>query len=346
VRNRFDILFSETEKTKTYDYKIAFPILLAQTTAQDDERMRISSLVAFLPLFVVHPALWSQTLSCSPCSHGFGKVKVGSSVSFSIQLSNTGSQSLSILSKSKQGSEFHFGSFPLPLTLLPGKTVNLPIVFKPTATGHVSGTFILTSNALDGTLSLPVTGSGAAVITVSPSSLNFGNVTVGNSASLNATLTASDGDVTISSDQLNSSEFSVSGLNPPVTIHSGSSLGVALQFTPNQSGTASGKMQYFSNAIVSPSVELLTGTGVAQNAHSVGLTWQDSGTNVVGYNIYRATVHGGPYQKINTALDASTNYSDSSVSSGKTYYYVTTAVNSNNQESGFSNETQAVVPSP
>jgi hypothetical protein len=308
---------------------------VAQTTANDDERMRISPLMAVLPFFVMHPALWSQQLTCTPCSHGFGKAKVGTSVSFSIQLSNTGSKSLSILSKSKQGSEFQFGSFPLPVTLSPGKTVNLPIVFKPTATGRVSGTFILTSNALDRTLSLPVTGSGAAVLTLTPGSLNFGNVTVGKSASLDTTLTASDADVTISSDQLNSSEFSLAGLNARVTIHSGTSLKVTLKFTPNQSGTASGKADYISNALVSPAVEALTGTGVAQSAHSVDLSWQDSGASVVGYNIYRGTVHGGPYQKINTALDASTNYTDAFVSSGKTYYYVTTAVNSKNQESGF-----------
>jgi hypothetical protein len=308
--------------------------------------MRISAIIAAIALFVILPASWSQKLSCNPCTHGFGKVKVGTSVSFSIQLSNTGSKSLSIRSKSKQGGEFQFGNFPLPVTLRPGKTVNLPVVFKPTAAGRVSGTFTLTSNALNPTLSLPVTGTGAPVLSLSPSSLNFGNITVGKSATLPTTLTASAGDVTISSDQLNSSEFSLAGLKPPVTIRSGGSLKVALKFTPNQSGTASGKMDYFSNALVSPAVERLTGTGVALNAHSVDLSWQDSGSNVVGYNVYRGTVHGGPYKKVNTALDAATNFTDYFVSSGKTYYYVTTAVNSSGKESGLSNESRAVIPTP
>ncbi len=308
--------------------------------------MRMFYLVALFLALVALPESWSQELSCNPCTHAFGKVQVGTSDSFSIQLSNTGTKSLRISSKSKQGSAFHFGSFPLPITLLPGKSVRLPIIFKPTVIGHVTGAFILDSNAKDSVLSIPVAGTGAPVLSVSPSSLNFGNVTVGKSATLSATLTASDGNVTVSSDQFTNSEFTMLGLTLPATIPSGTSVPVKFKFAPGQAGTASGKAGLFSNAVASPTVELLTGTGVAQTAHSVTLTWQDSSSGVVGYNIYRGAVHGGPYQKINNALDAATNYVDYFVSSGQIYYYVTTAVSAAGQESGYSNESKAVIPSP
>lgn len=309
--------------------------------------MRIFSLITILLFLVVLPVCWSQQLSCKPCTHGFGKVKLGTSVSFTIQLTNTGTKSMRIFTKSKQGSsEFHFGYFPLPLTLNPGKTANLPIIFKPTAIGPVTGAFILNSNAINSVLSMSVAGTGAPVLTLSPTSLNFGNVTVGKSATLPVTLTASLGNVTISSDQFTNSEFSIAGLTPPVTIPVGTSLTVKFKFTPGQSGSASGKAGLFSNALPSPAVELLTGTGVAQSAHSVTLTWQDSGAGIVGFNIYRGTAHGGPYQKINSVLEAATNYIDYLVSSGQTYYYVTTAVSSSGQESGYSNESKAVIPSP
>jgi hypothetical protein len=302
-----------------------------------------------LILFSLEPAsTWAQQLQCNPCSHHFGRIEVGSSRSFSIQLTNTGKKSLSILSKTKQGSEFSFGPFPLPIKLRPGKTVQLPVVFKPTAIRHVTGTFTLVSTALDKRLSMPVAGTGVtgAQLTVSPSTLNFGNVTVGKSATLATTLSASNGNVTISSDQLTSSEFSVVGLNLPVTIPSGQNIQATLRFTPNQSGTASGKVGYFSNASVSPAVEHLTGTGVAPGSHSADLIWQGGDPAAVGYNIYRGTAHGGPYNQINTALDASTNYTDSAVAAGATYYYVTTAVNGAGQESPHSNEAKAVIPSP
>jgi hypothetical protein len=306
--------------------------------------------VALFVFSLVPASTWAQQLQCNPCSLHFHRVEVGSSSSLSIQLTNTGKKSLYILSKSKQGREFSFGHFgPLPITLRPGKTLQLPVLFRPTVAGHVTGSVTLLTTALNKRLLMDIAGTGfspGAQLTVSPSTLNFGSVTVGQSATLPATLSASNGDVTISSDQLTSSEFSIAGLNPPVTIPSGKSIQATLQFTPNQSGTASGKIGYFSNAVVSPAVEQLTGIGVAQGSHSADLTWQETDSNVVGYNIYRSTVHGGPYQQINSALDASTNYTDSSVAAGTIYYYVTTAVNGAGEQSPFSNEAKAVIPSP
>lgn len=311
--------------------------------------MRFFPLLALvLSLSSLTPArAWAQQLQCNPCSHAFGKVEVGSSSSFSILLTNTGTKYLKILTKSKQGSgEFKYGYFPLPITLRPGSTVKLPIVFKPTAVGRVTGTFTLVSTALNSSLSIPVAGTGSPGLTVSPSKLNFGNVTVGQSATLSTTLAASNGNVTISSDQVTSSEFSIHGLTLPVTILSGHSIQARIRFTPSQSGTGSAKAGYFSNAVVSPVVEQLTGTGVAPLAHSVGLTWQEADPSVVGFNIYRGKIHSGPYQKINTALEASTNYTDYTVLAGTTYYYVTTAVDGAGGQSAYSNETKAVIPSP
>jgi len=67
---------------------------------------------------------------------------------------------------------------------------------------------------------------------------------------------------------------------------------------------------------------------------------------VVGYNIYRGGVSGGPYSRINSALEATTAYTDNAVTAGLTYYYVTTAVDGSGNESGYSNQAQAVIPTP
>jgi hypothetical protein len=169
---------------------------------------------------------------------------------------------------------------------------------------------------------------------------------VGSSASLQATLTASNNAVTISSDQSTSSEFAILGLNLPAMIPAGQSVPVTFQFTPNASGTASAKAGFISNAADSPTVEQLTGTGVAQGSHNVYLSWDPGNGNPVGYNVYRGNAQAGPFQEINTALDASTNYTDYTVVSGATYYYVTTEVNAQGQESAYSNKVQAVIPNP
>jgi hypothetical protein len=91
-----------------------------------------------------------------------------------------------------------------------------------------------------------------------------------------------------------------------------------------------------------------TGTAAATSLpHTVTLSWNAStSANIKGYNVYRATVAGGSYAKLNPSLLTGRVYIDSGVSSGRIYYYVTTSVNSSNVESGYSNQAAAVVPSP
>ena len=81
-------------------------------------------------------------------------------------------------------------------------------------------------------------------------------------------------------------------------------------------------------------------------AHSVGLEWIDNASPVIGYNVYRGTASGGPYTVLNSALVSETQYQDSSVQSGQTYYYVVTAVDSNEVESIYSNQVSAIIPTP
>lgn len=84
---------------------------------------------------------------------------------------------------------------------------------------------------------------------------------------------------------------------------------------------------------------------VAATAHSVSLSWT-AANGAVGYNLYRAVIAGGPYVKINSDVDGDTQYSDNTVASGQTYYYVAKSVGFQAQESDPSNEAQAVVPNP
>jgi hypothetical protein len=291
---------------------------------------------------------WAQQLQCEPCRHGFNKVQIGSSSTFLFQLSNTGSKTLTITAMSIQGSAFSFGKFPLPAHIQPSASVKLPVIFTPTALGYTFGTIELVSTAKDSPLQLYTSGHGIdnanPQLTVSPSTLNFGSVTVGSAAVLQAALTASNASVTISSDESTSAEFVVLGLDLPVTIAAGQSLPVSIQFTPSATGKSIGKVSFISNAEDSPTLEHVTGVGAAPSSHSVDLSWDPGDGNAVGYNIYRGTAQAGPYQKINSALEASTNYTDYAVELGQTYYYVTTEVNGQGEESGYSNVAEAQIP--
>jgi hypothetical protein len=80
--------------------------------------------------------------------------------------------------------------------------------------------------------------------------------------------------------------------------------------------------------------------------HSVTLEWTASTSVVIGYNVHRGAVSGGPYTQLNSSLVTTTQYQDSSVQSGQTYYYVVTAVDSSQVESTNSNQVSATIPTP
>jgi hypothetical protein len=79
--------------------------------------------------------------------------------------------------------------------------------------------------------------------------------------------------------------------------------------------------------------------------HTAALAWTEStSTSLAGYNVYRGTVPGGPYVKVNSSLVAGSSYTDTTVQPGQTYYYVSTAVEVTGDESAYSNQMKAVIP--
>jgi hypothetical protein len=85
-------------------------------------------------------------------------------------------------------------------------------------------------------------------------------------------------------------------------------------------------------------------TATVQQAHSVALSWIASTSTVAGYNVYRSTVSGTQYTKLNSSLVGGLAYTDGTVLGGTLYYFVTTAVDASGNESAHSNEVSANVP--
>jgi len=286
-------------------------------------------------------------LSPNSSSLAFGSIQVGSNSSKPETLTNTGGSSVTVSQANLTGAAFSTSGLTLPLTLTANQSVTFTVTFTPASAAAANGSLSVVSNASNSTLNIALSGTGTAAgqLTVSPTSLTFGSVVVGSNSPLSGSLNATVAPVTVTSASFNSSEFALSGISLPATIPAGQSTPFTVTFTPGASGAASASLSFSSNASNSPAVQSLTGTGTAPTQHTVDLTWNAS-TDAVGYNVYRGTVPGGPYAMINTSLDSTTAYTDSSVVSGDTYYYVATAVNASGDESGYSNQAQAVIPSP
>jgi fibronectin type 3 domain-containing protein len=139
--------------------------------------------------------------------------------------------------------------------------------------------------------------------------------------------------------------FSASGVSSDETLTPNQAVTVTAQFAPTAAGLVNGSVSIASNATNSPSVITVSGTGVAATPHTVALSWTASTSTVSGYNVYRGTTPNGPYAtKLNSSLVTVVDYTDSTVANGTTYYYVVTAVDSNNVESVDSNQATAVIP--
>jgi len=288
------------------------------------------------------------TLSASNTSLDFGSVAMGSSKTMPLTLTNGGSQNATVQVSqiNVSGPAFKTSGVTPPVTLSAGQSIVVNVGFHPSAGGAATGSISIVSTASDPTVSVSLSGTGLAAgnLAVNPASMTFGSVTVGASQSQAGTLTAGSSSVTVSSASWNGTGFSLSGISFPVTVAAGQSVPFTVAFVPQASGSASGTVSFLSNATNSPATEAWSGTGVQQaTPHSVALNWNTDPTAVQGYYVYRGAQSGGPYNKI-SALQPTNTYTDTTVASAQTYFYVVTAVGTNAAESGFSNEAVATIP--
>lgn|SRR5579862_33254 len=289
----------------------------------------------------------SGQLTANPASLAFGSVQTGQSSTLTDSLTNTGAASVTISQATVTGTGFSVSGLNLPLVLNPGASVTFTTMFAPSSATNATGATTVSSNASNSTVTVALNGTGTAQgqLIIAPTAVNFGNTTVGSTVSQTTSISASGASVTVSSANLNSNEFAVSGISLPVTIPAGQSVPVTMTFSPQTSGTANAVLSVTSNA-ANNAAQNLSGTGVTPPQHSVSLTWTDTNSGVAGYNIYRGSVSGGPYAQINSGLAPSTSYNDTAVVGGQTYYYVATAVDGSGAESGYSNEAQGAIPTP
>src|SRR5215469_13459900 len=248
------------------------------------------------------------------------------------------------------------GSSTVSITVGPaafGGVDPLPGVYKTVQIQQTSSAQTITVNGQS--VTVPATGSSAppCQLTASPSSISFQNTNVGYTYSSQASLVNNcTTAITVNSVQV-SGPYSTSGFQTPFSVAAGQTQNYTAVFAPTAAGAATGSVAFTTSANTGQALSVsLSGTGVGNTgggtgvSHSVSLTWSGSGSGVAGYNVYRSTVSGGPYSKINSSLDSQTSYTDGSVSSGTTYYYAVTAVGTNGMESADSNQVTAAVPNP
>ncbi len=200
-------------------------------------------------------------VTLNPTSLTFGSQGVGTtSASQAVTLTNNQGTSVTGINISASGD---FGQTNnCGTTLAANSSCTINVTFTPSAVGTRTGT--LTVNDSAGTQTSSLTGTGIVAITLSPSSLNFGNQGVGITSSPQAlTLTNNQSvvltGINISITGANAGDYGQSG-NCGTSLAANSSCTINVTFTPSAVGTRTGTLTV--NDSAGTQTSSLTGTGI------------------------------------------------------------------------------------
>jgi|SRR5271157_4939260 len=208
----------------------------------------------------------THLLSANTSSLSFGNALVGSTVSQTLTLTNSGTGSVTISQAAITGTGFSLSGFSGTVTLAAGQTLTLTVNFAPASAGSVTGSLSIVSSATNSPATISLSGTGGQPqIIVSPSSPAFLSFTVGTSTSMIVTIkNPGTANLNVTQATLAGTGFSITGLTLPLSVAPGSSSTFTLGFAPAAAGNITGTLTLVSSAPNSPLVVSLSGTGVAQ----------------------------------------------------------------------------------
>jgi len=225
----------------------------------------------------------SAGANLNPTSLSFGNQNVATkSAAQTLTLTNNGSLALSISSIALSGtnaSDFaQTNTCPSGSSQLSaGSSCTINVTFTPGANGARSANLTFTDNAAGSPQSVALSGTGAAaapVVSLSPTSVSFGNQNVGSTSSAQAVSLTNSGTTPLSISNIalsgtNASDFAQSNTCPSgsSTLAAGSSCTINVTFTPGANGARSANLTFTDNASDSPQSVALSGTGTTTTTY-------------------------------------------------------------------------------
>ncbi|MGQ9560205.1 MAG: NosD domain-containing protein [Candidatus Oleimicrobiaceae bacterium] len=235
------------------------------------------------------------SISVSPISVAFGNVAVGQSsdrnVTITNQSTSTGTLSGNV---SVVGTDFWIASGGGSYSLSPGQSRIVTVRFSPTAATSRSGTLVISHNATNQSspINVSLTGTGTSIISsisVSPTSVDFGNLAVGQSSDRDVTITnQSTSTGTLSGNvSVVGTDFWIASGGGSYSLSPGQSRIVTVRFSPTAATSRVGTLVISHNATnqCTPINVSLSGTG----ARGKIITVCPSGCN---YTSIRSAING------------------------------------------------------
>ena len=245
-------------------------------------------------------------VTLSPLSLIFTGVLVGkSSATQTITVNNTGNASLTV-SKVDADGDFSQTNNCTEAAIAAGSSCTITVAFSPTATWSRNGTIVITDNAYSAPQQVAFLvgmGNSGAIAKVSPTSLSFGNQTLG-TVSAAKTITLSN---TGTAAALNINNILASGdysqtNNCPASLNAGANCTINVTFSPSATGSRNGNITVNDTDPKFLQGVTLTGTGVVATTKVTVSPTQASITPIQTQQ-FSATVNGVSSTNVTWSVD-------------------------------------------
>jgi hypothetical protein len=264
------------------------------------------------------------SLQVSPAMLSFGSLALQSTGTQNVTLLNTGDVNLTINGVMVVGAGFGYADLSPGYSLPPNQQVVFQVWFKPQVKGSASGTLSILSANLTSPASLSVSGNGILPVTTPPPA---------------PTQTPSPTPTPAPTPPTTPTPTTPTPLPSPAPKPSPAPPSPAPKPTPAPPSPVPAPPP-------TPPSSTPASPTPAPTQHTVHLTWDASTSTVIGYRVYRAVTSTGPFGILSSNTGTATDYDDTTVSSGATYYYQVTAFDASGEESAASNVATAVIPNP
>jgi len=220
----------------------------------------------------------ATTIAVSGANGSFGSVGAGSSATQTFTVTNTGSNPLTINNVAVTGVGYTIAGITLPVTVAAGKSAPIVARFAPATAGALAGNISITANTNPSVTSIALSGNGTTagqpVIAISPGSLSYGAVAVGQDVGqLTMISNLGSGPLTVSNISVSGIGYSITGVTLPVTVDAGRNLTFIAHLDPTAPGTILGGLTFANNSATSSLVIPMSGFGVSpQSPGQPGLT--------------------------------------------------------------------------
>ncbi len=235
----------------------------------------VQSSKSISPLTVALTGIGSNVqpqLTVTPGSLSFGGVAVGSSSTLPVTLRNTSTATVNSLVATASGGFITGGNCGSNLN--PGSSCDVLITFSPLTAGAAAGMLTVRSTDAASPLTVALSASGTLLppqLSLTPGSLNFGNVAIRSTGTLTTTL-RNTSSTTVTRIVLGATPGFTTATECGTVLAPGSSCPITVSFTPDLAGVQTGTLTLNSSDSTSPLTASLVGAGTVPGPGSGSFT--------------------------------------------------------------------------